>query len=209
MTTFLELQSDLTDRLNDAGHTQIPLATKKLYLNHGIAATWPRLYITARDVTLVYAALQTDYNIPAAVGSNSKILRVEIETGTATGVYNELIDYDVVPGLADPILSLQATGRYTVGSRIRITAAKRIAALSGDSDVYGGPAGSDELPVLYAMGIAIARRLDDRMDHRRYSTTAGINQVNAADIMEASQFWFAQYELLLDRMALPLPAPTA
>jgi hypothetical protein len=206
MATFLDLQNDLNDRLNDAGHSQAPSNTKKLWLNYGIRATWPKLYITARDTTLVYASAQTDYNIPAAVGNNTKILRVEIETGNATGLYNAAADFDIIPGLTDPILSFNGVGRYTAGARIRITAAKRITDLSADGDTYLGPSGSEELPVLYALGIAMSRRLDDRIDYRRMSVTQGANGIQAGDLMDASQFWFAQFELLLDRMAMPLPS---
>jgi hypothetical protein len=94
---------------------------------------------------------------------------------------------------------------HIVGARIRITAAKPLTALVNDGDSYDGPAQTDELPVLYAMGLALTRRLDDRLDHRRLNTVTGLNQVGPDEIMTAGQFNFAQFELLLERHAMPLP----
>ena len=113
----------------------------------------------------------------------------------------------MVPGLTDPILKLRGTYRFTDGARIRLTGAKRIPDLVNTTDVYAGPSGTDELPVLYAMGITQSRRIDDRVDYRRMSVTTGSNGIGPADLMEASQFWFAQFELLLERWAMPLPTP--
>lgn len=206
MTTLADLRADLDDRINDAGNAQVTAATKNRYLNHGIRAVWPRLYRTARDSTLLMAADTYEYSIPAAVGSNSKILRIEKETGDATGIFVQLMNYQTVPGLTDPLLILDAAPSSTeVGGRLRITAAVRLSELSADVDVYDGPAGSEELPVLYALGLVLSRGLDDRIDHRRYSTTGNANGVSTDQIMTASQFAFAQFELLLERFALPLP----
>lgn len=206
MATLLNMLDDLRDRLNDATDTQVSKPTKVRYINHGIRATWPRLYKTARDVTVTVATDTFEYNIPSAVGNNTKLIRVEVESGVASGRYAELFDFIVIPGLTDPVL--QITGNTLpgpVGARIRFTAAKPLTELVGDSDTYDGPAQTDELPVLYAMGLALTRRLDDRIDHRRYSTTAGTNQVGPDDIMTAGQFNYAQFELLLERFALPVP----
>ena len=205
MATLLNMLDDLRDRLNDPGDTQVPLATKKRYLNHGIRATWPRLYRTARDTTLVLTTDTFEYAIPAAVGNNGKIMRIEIESAVASGRYHQIENYRLLPGLTDPILELEgSTIPGTDGARIRITAAKPLTELSADADVYDGPQQTDELPVLYAMGLALTRRLDDRLDHRRLSTVSGMNQVGPDEIMTAGQFNFAQFELLLERFAMPL-----
>ena len=55
------------------------------------------------------------------------------------------------------------------------------------------------------MGLATARALDDRMDYTRYSATQVNGAVDPNDIMQVSQFWFAQFELLLDRLQMPFP----
>lgn len=205
MATFLDMLSDLRDRLNDTSDVQVPLTAKKRYINHGIRATWPRLYRTQRDTSIVLAVNTFEYAVPAAVGSNTKIMRVEVESAVASGRYTELSNMRLVPGLTDPILELDGPDLpAAAGSRIRITAAKPLTELVADADVYDGPAQTDELPVLYAMGLALTRRLDDRLDHRRLSVTSGLNQVGPDEIMTAGQFNFAQFELLLERFAMPL-----
>jgi hypothetical protein len=207
VATFIDLINDLRGRLNDADDSQVTLADKKLYLNYGIRATWPRLYKTARDTTLEYDTETVDYDIPAAVGSHSLVVKVEVETDVASNRYVDLEDYDVVPDVTDPILSIGPVGRFTDGARIRITAAVPLATLSADADEYDGPPVTTELPVLYAMGLCAQRRLDDRIDHRRFATMQNANGVSTADVMEVSNFWFSQFEILLDRMQMPLPAP--
>lgn len=205
MATLAEMLEDLRDRLNDSGDTQVPKATKVRYLNHGIRATWPRLYRTERDTSLVLAVDTFEYALPAAVGSNTKLIRVEVEDGSGSARYNGLSNFRIVPGLTDPILQLEGSALPSeVGARIRVTAAAPLTALVADADIYDGPAQTDELPVLYAMGLALTRRLDDRLDHRRLSTTSGMNQVGPDEIMTAGQFNFAQFELLLERFAMPL-----
>lgn len=205
MATLLNMLDDLRDRLNDPSDVQVPRATKVRYLNHGIRATWPRLYRTVRDSTIVLATDTFEYAVPAAVGNNSKIMRIEVEHGVGVNRYSEINNMRLIPGLTDPILQLEGADLpAAAGSRIRITAALPLTELSLDGDVYNGPAQTDELPVLYAMGLALTRRLDDRLDHRRISVTSGMNQVGAEEIMTAGQFNFAQFELLLERLAMPL-----
>lgn len=204
MATLLTMLDDLRDRLNDSGDSQVSKPTKIRYLNHGIRATWPRLYRTVRDSTIEIVAATYEYPIPAAVGNNGKMLRVEHETGDATNRFVETYDYTIIPGLTDPILQFDLN-LPPVGARVRITAAKPLTELVNDGDTYDGPSQTDELPVLYAMGLSLTRRLDDRIDHRRLSTTTGTNQVGPDEIMTAGQFNFAQFELLLERHAMPLP----
>jgi hypothetical protein len=207
MATCGDMLDDLNDRIQDPGNSQLSEATKIRFLNHGVRATWPKLYKTARDTTLVFATDTYEYNVPSAVGSNTKIVRVEMEVGVASGRYVDLYDFDIIPGLTDPILSLRMTSVPTAGARIRITAAKRLTDFVNTASTYDGPIGTEELPVLYALGLVAGRQLDDRLDHKRYSTVAAINGVGPEDLMGASQFWFGQYEMLLDRFAMPLPAP--
>ena len=206
MATLLNMLDDLRDRLNDAGDTQVPLATKKRFINHGIRATWPHLYKTVRDTSIVLAVDTYEYALPAAVGNNAKVARVEVEDDVASGRYNVLSTYRILPGLTDPILELEGLNLPSSGAgcRLRITAMKPLTELVNDADVYDGPAQTDELPVLYALGLSLGRRLDDRIDHRRLSTVDGMNGVGADTIMGSAQFAFAQFELLLDRFAMPL-----
>ena len=207
MATCQNMLDDLNDRLNDPSNIQVPAATKIRYLNHGLRASWPKLYRTVRDASTVLATNTFEYAIPSAVGNNGKFLRVEVESGAGTARYLPLFDFEIIPGLTDPILMLEGTSLPSaVGAKLRFTAAKPLTEFTNGASVYDGPLGTEELPVLYAMGLALSRRLDDRIDHRRFSTTANGNAVGPDEIMTASQFNFAQFELLLERFAMPLPA---
>jgi hypothetical protein len=208
VATCATLLADLNDRLNDPGNSQAGEELKIGWLNSGIAAMWPKIYRTVRDSTLTIASNTYEYNVPSAVGANTKILRVEVETGSATGRYVDVSGADIVPGLTDPILVFREGLPGAAGSKIRITAAKMLTPFTTSASTYDGPTGSEELPVLYAMGIACSRRIDDRVDHRRYNSTqnqAGIVTIN--EMMDVSQFWFSQFELILERQAMPLPSP--
>lgn len=210
MSTLSDLLADLNDRLNDESNQQVPKPSKVRYLNHGIRAMWPRVYRTARDSSLTIADGTWEYAIPAAVGTNSRILAVEVEHEADSGRFYPSQNYHIVPGLSDPILVFEdPTLPGEVGSHIRITAAVQLTELVGDTDTYDGPPGTEELPVLYAFGLAMSRRLDDRVDHRRFPSVTGANGVTPDTIMTASQFAFAQFELLLERFTMPLPVETA
>lgn len=211
MSFSSEMIDDLRDRLNDVGDTQVPFATKLRFLNRGQAAMYPKVFKLTRDNTLVLAASTYEYTVPTGVGTG-KILTVEIETGNASGRYVPLQRYDFIPSLTNPTLVLSDPAiPSAAGAKFRITSADRMTPFvaasyaAAGAEIYTGPAGTEELPVLYAMGLATARVLDDRMDYTRYSVTQQNSAVDPNDIMQVSQFWFAQFELLLDREATPLP----
>jgi hypothetical protein len=211
MSTCADMVDDLRDRLNDVADTQVPFATKVRFLNRGQAAMWPRIFKTVRDTSLVLIANQFEYPFPAGVGTG-KVMTIEVETDAASNRYVGLGRYDVIPSLTSPILVLlDAALPAPAGSAIRITTADRmdpfVAAnyAASQAVLYTGPAGTEELPVLYAMGLSTARALDDRMDYTRYSATQQNNTVDSNDIMQVSQFWFAQFELLLDREQMVYP----
>jgi hypothetical protein len=212
MTTGADLIDDLRDRLNDAADTQVPITTKIRFLNRGMAAMWPRIFRIARDSTLVLVDATYEYTIPATV-AQGRVLTVELESGASSGRYTHLNRYDIIPSLTVPTLVLlDQSLPAPAGAKVRITSAERLTPLAGatyaavGAETYSGPSGTEELPVLYAMGLCTARVLDDRMDYTRYSATQQNNSVDSNDIMQVSQFWFAQFELLLDRMQMPLPA---
>lgn len=211
MSTASEMIDDLRDRLNDAADTQVPIGTKIRFLNRGQAAMFPKVYKLTRDVTTVLATGTFEYNVPSLVGTG-KIISVEVESGSATNRYTPLQRYDFIPSLTSPILVLLDPALPSAaGSRVRITSADRLTPYASttyaasQSETFSGPAGTEELPVLYAMGLATARALDDRMDYTRYNATLQNSAVNPNDIMQVSQFWFAQFELLLERIMMPLP----
>ncbi len=206
---------DLRDRLNDAGDTQVPFNTKLRFLNRGQAAMWPRVFKTVRDMTLTLIANQFEYTFPAGVGTG-KVLTVEVETDPTSNRFTHLVRYDIIPSLTAPTLVITDTQLPApAGANIRITTADRMDVFvaanyaASQAVTYTGPSGTEELPVLYAMGLATARVLDDRMDYTRYSATQVNGSVDPNDIMQVSQFWFAQFELLLDRLQMPFPPTNA
>lgn len=205
MTTQQELIDDLRDRLNDATDSQIPLATKTRFLNRGLAAMYPKIFQTVRASTPLI--LDTfEYALPASV-KKGKLLMLEVETTATSSRFKRLARYEVIPSVTDPLLIIEDGAIPSeAGADLRFTAALPMTPFTSNmADVYTGPDSTEELPVLYAMGLCHARALDDRMDYQRYSVTNQVSGVEPTDIMTASQFWFAQFEMLLDRHAVPLP----
>jgi hypothetical protein len=119
--------------------------------------------------------------------------------------------YDVIQSITAPILSLIDLDTPPVGARFRITTADRLVPFvaadyaAAGTETYTGPLGTEELPVLYAMGLATARPLDNRMNYDRMATMQQGGAIGPNDIMQVSQFWLAQFEMLLERMAMPWP----
>jgi hypothetical protein len=201
---------DLRDRLDDVSDTQVPFNTKLRYLNRGQAAMFPKIFRVVRDTSLEVLADEFEYDFPAGVGTG-KVISVEVETGDATDRYQPLQRYDVIQSITSPILSLIDLDTPPVGARFRITTADRLAPFvaasyaAAGSETYTGPMGTEELPVLYAMGLATARPLDERMATNRMATMQQSGAIGPNDIMQVSQFWLAQFEMLLERMAMPWP----
>jgi hypothetical protein len=212
MAFVSELFDQMRDLLNDATDTQVPYATKKLYLNRGINRLWPKVYRVVSDETLSVLDETYDYTIPVAA-AYGHILSVEMETGEGTDQWERYAFYDIIPGDEDQtaIFRISHPVLPETGSGIRIRYAAPIPVISAasyaaaGSETWTGPDRAIGLPVLYAMGMIASRRLDDRQDHTRYSTTQNVNGVSDSDIMQASQLWMGQFEMELADMERPLP----
>lgn len=211
MAFVSEMVDQMRDLLNDASDTQVPFATKKLFLNRGIARLWPDVYRIATQQTTIVSG-QVDYTLPVAV-FEGMIISVELSTTTAATTYNRFADYDLIPGDEDSAGTLRIginSVRYAdYVIRIRyaapvpfISAANYAAA---QAETWNGPDRAIGLPVLYAMGMCALRKLDDRQDTLRYSTTQALNGVTDQDILASGQDWFAQFEAQLFQMGKPLP----
>lgn len=205
MTLASDLLADLNDRIDDVANIQIPEATKLRYLSHGIRAMWPKIYRTMTDTTVALVTDVFEYAIPSAVGDDAMITRVDVETGVASGRYVQLDDLEILPTQTGKTLILDFRPSY-VGARFRIISAKKVSALTNSAETYLGPPGTEELPVWYAMGLVMDRRHENRVDYTRYSTVAAANGVDITEVMNSSQFCFAQFEVLLDRYEMPLPS---
>lgn len=211
MAYVSELFDQLRDLLGDAGDTQVPFATKKLYLNRGIARLWPRVFRVSSDTSITIAESTWDYALPVAVASGY-IISVECETAPDSGRFLRYDAYDVVDGDEDIAGVLRITGVLpTAGTDLRIRYAARVPLITAASyaaaqaEVWTGPDAAMNLPSLYAMGMIAARKLDDRQDTYTYNTQVATNGVSDNDLMASSGMWFAQFESELLDIERPLP----
>jgi hypothetical protein len=205
MATCEDFLDDIRDRLDDDGDTIVPEATKIRLLNRGQAAMFPKVFRIASDSTLVLAADTWEYNIPSAVGVNSRIIQIDVED--ANGRLFPVVNYRLVDNLTAPILQLTGSALPgPVAANIRITAALPLTAFASSASTYTGPAYSEELPVLYAMSQIMSREIERRFNNRRMPTVEGINGMTAEDSMTAAQFFMQQFQTQLDQIAMPIPA---
>lgn len=205
-----EMFDQLRDLLNDATDTQVPFVTKKLYLNRGIARLWPRIWRVAETVVTLTQDVY-EYSLAFATYGEPTILSIEYSDDADADSYRRLDEYDVIEGDEDVSSYFRLSFNPPTGALVRIRYAKAaspIAAVSyaaAGSETWVGPDRALHLPVVYAMAMIAARRIDDRQDHTTYSTTQAINGVTDTDIMQSSQFWFGQFELELADMERPMP----
>lgn len=198
-----EMFDQLRDFLTDPTDSQVDFSTKKLYLNRGVARLWPKVFRIVDAGSIPVVAGQYEYTLPTAM-NHGHVLTVELESGNATGLFYTLGHYEVIPATDALPARLKIGGTLpAVGSLIRVrygAPIARIAAASyaaSGSETWVGPEEAIGLPVVYAMGLISLRKLDDRLDHSRYSTTQAANGVQETDLMSASQVWFNQFDLEL------------
>lgn len=209
MAFVSDMFDQLRDLLNDPTDTQVPFTTKKLYLNRGIARMWPSVYFISTD-TVALTAGTYDYGLTTLV-SGGHLLSVEVNSIVDALRYSRLDRYDVVPGDEDLGGRIVLLDNPVTGTSLRIKYAAPIAQIAAasyaasQSETFVGPDRAIGLPVLYAMGMIAMRKLDDRQDTDRYSTTQAENGVTDQDIMGSAQTWFGQFELELETMGRVLP----
>lgn len=211
MAFVSEMFDQLRDLLNDATDAQVTYANKKLWINRGIRRLWPHIYRTVVDTSITVVADTYDYTLPAAV-ADGVITSVEIETDPGGGQFVRFEAYDIVDGDEDQAGVFRFVNFLPeVGTDIRIRYAAPIPVVAAasyaasQSESWTGPDRALNLPVLYAMAMIAARKLDDRQDHTRYSTTQALNGVTDQDLMAGVQLWMGQFELELDTWSRPLP----
>lgn len=201
-----EMFDQLRDFLTDPTDSQVDFGTKKLYLNRGIARLWPKVFrvVDAGTITITTAY---EYTLPTTM-NHGHVLTVEIESGNATSLFHTLGHYEIIPAtdalparikIGGTLPAAGALLRVRFGAPVARIAAANYAA-SG-SETWVGPEEAIGLPVVYAMGLISLRRLDDRLDHSRYSTTQAMNGVQESDYMSAAQLWFNQFDVELAELA--------
>jgi hypothetical protein len=210
MAFVSDLFDQLRDLLNDASDTQVPYATKKLFLNNGIRRLWPRVYrLTSTTTTILTETF--DYALPVGA-ADGLVTVVELENDYG---YTRFNDYDLIDGDEDTAGVLRLTrnpdSSDLLGYDLRINYAAPVPLIAAasyaaaGSETWTGPDRAIHLPVLYAMSMIASRRLDDRQDHTRYSTTQAMNGVSDTDILQAASYWMGQFEAELNDMTKPLP----
>ncbi len=209
MAFISDMIDQLRDLLNDPTDVQVPFVTKKLYLNRGIARLWPKVFSIQSLAVALTAGI---YEYALAVGvMDGYVLSIEINSLANTAHYQRFDDYDVIPGDEDLAGKLVVGTSPVTGTSLRIRYAGPVSPIASasyvasQSEAFVGPDRAIELPVLYAMGMIVARKLDDRQDTNRYSTTQAMNGVSDQDLMAASQMWFGQFDLALEDMYRPMP----
>lgn len=213
MSFTSDMIDEVRDLTNDLTDAQVSFAMKLRYLNRGIKAMWPKVYRIVSTVSVVLIAGQEEYTVPAS-NASGLLLSVDLETGVGTGLFRRLDFYDILPGAGGATSTLRVSfppDASDAGRIVRIISAERITQLAAasyvasQSEVYSGPAGTDSLPVLYAMSMITSRALDDRLDYTRYSTTQGQNGIDDQSIMQVGQLWYAQFQQELDSVDMPFP----
>lgn len=210
MAFVSQLFDQLRDILNDPTDTQVSFATKKLYLNLGISRLWPRAWqLDEQSIALVEG--QYEYALTVAV-AKGHVVSVEYLVAGDSEDAIRLNSYDIIPGDEDEAGYFRLnTPPGPDGDTIRLKVALPIPQIAAadytaaQSEVWTGPDRAMGLPVLYALGMIAARRLDDRQDHTRYSTTQALNGVTDNDVMTASAMWFGQFAEELADIEMPLP----
>ena len=205
------LLGDVRDLLNDPNDTQIDIDTKICYLNRGQAAMFPKIYrITVAEQELVDDVFT--YEDENLLGTLGRLLTVGVEYRAGTGRYTPFVDY------ISPYNGLIEIQSYDLpapaGNKIRSIAMVPLRPLvatvgEGDGDPasqYSGPAGTEELPVLYAVALSASKQLDDRLSYRRMNVMNVNNPIQPGDISGASSFWFNQFYMLLDSLEMPPPS---
>jgi len=210
MAYVSELFDELRDFLTDPADTQVTYALKRLYLNRGIARMWPRIF-RLQSVSITVASGTYDYALPVGA-ADGLITSVELESGSG---YSRFVLYDIMDGDEDTAgvfrLTTSPDAASLLGNDIRVKYAAPVSMISSatyaaaQSEAWTGPDRMMHLPVLYAMSLITLRRLDDRLDHTRYTTTQAMNGVSDSDIMQTAAYWMGQFETELVDMERPLP----
>lgn len=212
MATLQTLLDDLNDRLGDANNAAgAGEAAKIRWLNAGINAMWPLFYEVISNQTLTIEEDQREYALPSGFSDRAKIFSVEIETEEASDLFFPTDDFDYFIGVSATetvggILSLRTVNGYNVDARIRVKALQPLDTYTAAADTLTLPARAFELPVLYALGIEASRRIPGRTKYQRYTTTVTQNGVDINEVMNSGQYWFAQFELMCERLAMPWPS---
>lgn len=204
MATLQVLIDDLNQRLGDVTNAaDVGEPTKIRWLAHGVRAMWPKVYRTVVDTSLSIVANTYEYALPATF-DDAEIFRVEVKVGPALERWARVDNYIIDRRTSKMLVFEQLPG--IAGATLRIHAALPPTVPTAAASTLDFPDRFNELPVWYALGLAMQGGQQDRLNYKRYSTVAARNGVDVGELMSSAQFCFSQFELLLDRLAMPWPA---
>lgn len=202
------LFDQLRDLLNDPADTQVAFLTKRLYLNRGIAALWPRIWrVASEQIALVQD--QVEYDVATSV-SGGKIVSVEVSTKDGDG-WQRLAYYDLLPGDEDQQAKFVLPWMPDGGQLVRVRYVTPVPLISAStytaagSETWVGPDEVIGLPALHAMGMLSIRRLEDYLDANRQRPANEHPDTKETWMLSSSRFWLDQYEAQVDALARPLP----
>lgn len=208
MATVSECFDQLRDLLNDPADTQVAFGTKRLYLNRGIAALWPRVWRVA-TTSLALAPATYEYTLPTAV-TGGHLLSAEVSTTDGDG-WQRLAYYDILPGDEDQAGLFVLPWEPETGQSVRLRYAARVPTISAatyaaaQAETWLGPDEAVGAPVLYAMGMLSVRRMEDFLDATRQPPANESRDVRESSVLATSRFWMDQFEAQVDALARPLP----
>jgi len=204
MTTFADLLDDLRDRLDDSGDTVISKARKQRWINRGIAALWPEVWVPVSDASAAtYTEGTYTYVLPVAF-AGSIVHRVRCFVSGSTGQSFLVQGWQCRRTVGAPTLEV-VSGSGVGGAKLLVDAVRPVKQLVLDADAYDGPFETIELPVLYAMSVAAGRGLDGRLDYTRYSTRNGQNGVGPAEVEGAANYFMGLFREGLGANAMAMP----
>lgn len=212
MAFVSEMVDELRLLLDDASDTQVPIATKRLFLNRGIARLWPEVwrYVTL-EIALDEAELDYAITVPWSADAEFRLLSVEYED--TDGLRSRFSDYDFLSTDEDSAPTIRLTAYPEDAASLHLRMMVQIPLIVGTtyaamgSEEWTGPDRAIGLPVLYAMAMITAAKIDNRQDLTNYNAQLADNGVTDRDIMAANQLWMGQFELELDKSSrMPPPA---
>lgn len=210
MAFVSEMFDTVRDLTNDVTDTQTPFLTKKLFLNRGIARMWPSVW-RVQTAIITIAADTYNYSLPVAA-ADGHILSVELEQ--TDGSFNRFSAWDTYTGDEDTagvFVLLSNPNSSLLGMDLRVRYAAPVSLISAanytasQSETWVGPDRAIGIPCYYAVSLIAARKIDDRQDTLRYSTTQASNGVTDDGLLGSSQMWMGQFELELAAFDRPLP----
>lgn len=205
MATLQTLLDDLNQRLGDANNAAgVGEANKIRWLSHGIRAMWPKVYVNViDDSTLAIDDTLYEYELPATF-DDAEVYRIDVKVGPSLERWARVENYLIDRRASKALVFEQLPGIDGADLRIHAIAPCDSDGLTAASTL-DFPDRFLEVPVWYALGLAMQNGHEGRLDYTRYATVITRNGVDVGEIMSSAQFCFAQFELLLDRLAMPWP----